>query len=708
MDRKPFVVAFLLPLFLLAACASSTGTVTPEVIPSPTVSPTIEPTATSQPSATPLSDEQQSLPTQTALPATPQVTGEVTLEIVGQAGGALTAMAVAGKAAYLGLGPRLVVLDVSNPSAPAVVGQSELLPSVARSIAVAGDQVYWLSADGRLLILDVSNPADPRQVAEIPVSPAAQILSLQDSLAYLIGEACVQDVCKGRLGIVDFSDPVHPQEVGFWEMPGPVAGMRIAGKLAYIAHQAGLLVLDVSDPAQPQEVGSLASKYVSSAAFSQNHAYLFGEGLQVIDLSEPANPRQVGSWKPEPGVYNVNVAATDGEKVYGFETFGEFGFCASSLYVIDVSNPVEPRQVGKVEEALVVECAQAARVDGGRLYVAGWNGLSIVDVSGQPRLLGAFKTLSLGSFVGLAISDQYVYWGNDLMPESLYVFDVHDPAQPQAYGPFPPSWTSGLIYAKGYLYAPVWEAGVSVLDVSNPTQPRIVASVTTEDLRGASGNAAFADPYLYVTLGEQGLQVVDVSHPARPALMGRYSIAKSGTSTGGLVVSGAYAYLIEQSYEENANIGQLEILDISDPANPQPVGSVEITDRFSSARVAIAEGYAYLALALCSNDTCSGSLKVIDVSDPVKPHLVGALDLAGGALDAAISGQYALVAAGQGGVWVVNISNPAQPYPAGYLDTPGYASRLMLAGEVIYVADGGGGYLAGGGGGLLVLRFNQH
>jgi len=197
-----------------------------------------------------------------------------------------------------------------------------------------------------------------------------------------------------------------------------------------------------------------------------------------------------------------------------------------------------------------------------------------------------------------------------------------------------------------------------------------------------------------------------VSNPERPGLLGRYYFAKPGISTGGLAVSGAYAYLIEQSYDENANIGQMAILDISDPANPQPVGSVEITERFSSARVAIAEGHAYLSLSLCSNGACSGSLKVIDVSDPVKPHQVSSLSLPGGALDAAFSDQYALVAAGQAGVWVVNISNPAQPYPAGYLDTPGYASRLMVAGEVIYVADGGGGYLAGGGGGLLLLRLN--
>jgi hypothetical protein len=43
------------------------------------------------------------------------------VEFVGQIGGATRAVSIQGDYAYIGLGPRLAVLDISNPAAPTVV-----------------------------------------------------------------------------------------------------------------------------------------------------------------------------------------------------------------------------------------------------------------------------------------------------------------------------------------------------------------------------------------------------------------------------------------------------------------------------------------------------------------------------------------------------------------------------------------------------------
>jgi hypothetical protein len=49
---------------------------------------------------------------------------------------------VVGNKAYLGVGPRLVVLDVSQPANPMVLGESPPLPDIVQGVVVAGNYAY--------------------------------------------------------------------------------------------------------------------------------------------------------------------------------------------------------------------------------------------------------------------------------------------------------------------------------------------------------------------------------------------------------------------------------------------------------------------------------------------------------------------------------------------------------------------------------------
>ena len=63
----------------------------------------------------------------------------IPVTLVGQWGGSCYASAVSGNRAYMGMGPRLGVLDVSNPSNPTVLGMTEVLPGFVRGVAVSGN-----------------------------------------------------------------------------------------------------------------------------------------------------------------------------------------------------------------------------------------------------------------------------------------------------------------------------------------------------------------------------------------------------------------------------------------------------------------------------------------------------------------------------------------------------------------------------------------
>jgi len=65
--------------------------------------------------------------------AGPQVTvaqQSQNVELVGQIGGSTWAVAVQGNYAYIGVGPRLVILNTADPAHPVVVGQTGVLPGV--------------------------------------------------------------------------------------------------------------------------------------------------------------------------------------------------------------------------------------------------------------------------------------------------------------------------------------------------------------------------------------------------------------------------------------------------------------------------------------------------------------------------------------------------------------------------------------------------
>ncbi|MBM3242700.1 hypothetical protein FJZ31_41095 [Candidatus Poribacteria bacterium] len=62
-----------------------------------------------------------------------------------------------------------------------------------------------------------------------------------------------------------------------------------------------------------------------------------------------------------------------------------------------------------------------------------------------------------------------------------------------------------------------------------------------------------------------------------------------------------------------------------------------------------------------------------------------------------ISGSYAYLAGGGGGLRVIDVSSPENPEEVGFYDTPGVAEGVYVSGGLIYVENGGEG--------LYILRY---
>jgi hypothetical protein len=194
------------------------------------------------------------------------------------------------------------------------------------------------------------------------------------------------------------------------------------------------------------------------------------------------------------------------------------------------------------------------------------------------------------------------------------------------------------------------------------------------DTPGTARAVAVVGDYAYVaddTSGvhvTSGLQVIDVSDPANPIGVGSYDTPDHAYD---VCASGDYTYVAD-------GIGGLQIVDVSDPANPVLAGSYD-TAVFAMA-VVVAGEYAYVA-------DFYGKLRIIDVSDPANPNLVGSYDTPGYAFDVAVRGDYAFVSR-ENGLEIVDVSDPSNPeFMGAYSQTSLYLG-LDVAGGFAYAGAG--------------------
>lgn len=96
--------------------------------------------------------------------------------------------------------------------------------------------------------------------------------------------------------------------------------------------------------------------------------------------------------------------------------------------------------------------------------------------------------------------------------------------------------------------------------------------------------------------------------------------------------------------------------------------------------IAITGQYAFVAAG-------DGGLQVFDCANPTNPVLVGFCETSGYANDVALAGNYAYVADGEAGLKIVNVSDRAHPILVGGYDTPDEAQSVCVDGSYAYVAD---------------------
>lgn len=263
---------------------------------------------------------------------------------------------------------------------------------------------------------------------------------------------------------------------------------------------------------------------------------------------------------------------------------GVLGAPQSRLIALDLSEPAAPRQTGTWTLAGAIA---GVALDGKYAYV--------VSGPGIPTLLGS----------GL-----------------LHIVDLGDPTRPTEIGRVAIPGAGLAVAVRGgqavvaHGGSGTRNSGVSVVDVSQPTEPRRLGTYGWLSRAEPVGVALLGSTALVADSGE-GLRVIDLSEPARPSEVGLY---RAGGGARGVAVAKNVAYVIDTP-APRAPALTLRVVAVVDPSHPGVIGSVDIpVTAFGDPNAGIGLGASAGRIYVAAGP---GGLHVVDASDPTHPVEVG-------------------------------------------------------------------------------------
>jgi hypothetical protein len=553
--------------------------------------------------------------------------------------------------------------------------------------SASGNTYALVGAAGAIQVVDVTDPHLPMPVYAVTAQTPGfegmdgvvdiEIMSTPDSTY-----AIAADYVNGTVWVINVTDPHSPlltsrisgATPGFDSMGGPTAVEALSSPggphlLVASAGNGALRIVDMADPSSP-DVASMVS----------------ASGLYALD-----DPRDVEVFRTQEGTYAM-VAA-----------FGD-----NAILVLDVTNPDAPKWAARIDHGqngfFGLTGPEDIEVSGtfGRTYAfvagGGSNAIQVIDMTDPQEPLAVdciwHEYGDLGPLGRTADADIIARDAELFVRTSPNAAVRISSVSGGQSGPIDCGWRGyserdtinhpadmGVFEAAGRTYLLVTGTdGIHIVDITKPWDARPVAA-----LRDGDG-ARLEDPYglaIYDTpsgaygavasFGDDSLQVLDITDPLAPAAAG--SLASTVTRDGPLwpadaSVFGTFgsAYVLLSSARDDA----IQVLDITDPANPVPLRTLRDGPYLSVEEPGAVETY-------WAGDRVYGlvaerdSVLVLDVTEPALPDLVHVIPDAGGASilhTDTIHGRPHLLAAYDGMVNVFDMGDPINPVQVSSLDVP--------------------------------------
>jgi hypothetical protein len=326
-----------------------------------------------------------------------------------QIGGRISGITVVGDIAYVGMGPRVAAIDISQLDNPQLIHQSEPLPgAVTQLIQIDQASALFLlvSAGQHLVLMDASQHDELKPVQQLAMAGAVSALvwDPQQGMAYVGGSifqgpdrysgyiSSIELTAANRLQIIDYTDmPERPLSLALGEerlyvgaegYSGGLYDIQLGGQ-GLLSEPRLLIASTPIEPLQPMCMQVFGDRLLLSY-----------QSVEAYNITQPNQPEKI--WSVGGNV--VQSFIMEGEQIYAF------GWTILSEFM---------RFVGSVPEPILGSplgvTGSVTAVHNGHFLVA-YDNLEIyqpIDPDGL-KLVGSFQS-PVTNAIGMAINEAAIF-----------------------------------------------------------------------------------------------------------------------------------------------------------------------------------------------------------------------------------------------------------------------------------------------------------
>jgi hypothetical protein len=574
----------------------------------------------------------------------------------------------------------LVIIDAQDHSTPFIASSLEHNSSWGASdsfyaLAKAGTKVYALS-NSELVTIDISDPKMPYAIgatdSNVMHGDINSNIYLKDQYIF---------VAEGfKFYTVDISEPESPMIKGDLNSRFEALDVQVKDGFAYVAAgNHGIKTFEIKAPDDIREADTIDTPYYART-FKISGTYLFVAddygGLQIIDISDPKNIKATSQIKIDGIVSPVSPGV---DRVMDLDISGNHAFLTTrdKVVAVNIENPESPF----ISDSLSDQSYETICIKDNYAYVGDHNNgvIHVLDIS-DPGDIKIINTISDIASLSLFISGNYLYATGS---SSLQIIDISNSLSPVKKGTYQGTVSLGFgydhIFVSGNFAYISQNHGnndyyLNIVDVSDPDQPVSVESLEVD----GEGNGLFVENDLvYLARGWKGLDVAKLSPEAawvRPSSL--FFQSKGLCSLKGFVL------MLDNDVNQE-HFG-LHILDVSTSEKPMSKGTLKIP---GAKRVFASAEYAYVT-------DSNKSVHVIDISDPSNPQIIGTFNSQYEIMDMRFLNNIAYCAAFEKQFLILDISNPADIKTKSITPISDWAMSLDVKGSYAYIGlEARGAYL---------------
>jgi len=394
---------------------------------------------------------------------------------------------------------RTYIIDISSHTSPSVLGNYPMTGG-CMDVLVEGNLAYVCRGLGGFTIIDFTNPASPTLVGNYSSSTLIREAAKSGDYVYLAAELA-------GITVLDVSNPATPTVAGTFPAPSgrSFSSVVVQGDRAYVGGgNYGLLTLDITDPTAIEQVHRYPISSTSVVRVSVRGGLVFmstKEGLMVIDVSIEGISTFVSRRDLHAGI----------EYVWGS---GSRMITSAGLYGIDGFNmptPFEPVQTFSFANG---NRMNAALFYNNYIYTAeGGNGVGVYRSPSLAEYPTSIRMISIGATVtDVARVDTFLY---AMSFNGITQLRLSDPENPMIFWDAPITTPNAFYPTRDYVFVGKNSQGLIILETEMMTEVGRDESSAGLDFRRIT---VYGD-YAYVAGGSAGLHVFDVSDPTSPALI---------------------------------------------------------------------------------------------------------------------------------------------------------------------------------------------